>query len=166
LARLVAAFGFHFLDDLFGLLLNLFFQPWFMHVYQVIISQDQQTNAKRQDREFPQSIRPNEVGIPSKKLANHPCAVGRDPKIYGEQYVRGRIWSFIRFHKYLREIAYIFCEEFQYDKDDIIEYSNGAEIIDEIQVNKTIEIELAGIKMAAIIGFNSARTAKNKPTTL
>ena len=43
-----------------------------------------------------------------------------EPKIYGEEYVRGRIWSFIRFHKYLREIANIFCEEFQYDKDDII----------------------------------------------
>ena len=46
-----------------------------------------------------------------------------DPKIYGEEQVRGRIWSFIRFHKYLREIANIFCEEFQYDKDDIIEVS-------------------------------------------
>ena len=46
-----------------------------------------------------------------------------DPKIYGEQYVRGRIWSFIRFQKYLREIAHIFCEEFQYDIDDIIEVS-------------------------------------------
>ena len=46
-----------------------------------------------------------------------------DTKIYGEQYVRGRIWSFTRFQKYLREIAYIFCEEFQYDKDDIIEVS-------------------------------------------
>lgn len=46
-----------------------------------------------------------------------------DPKIYGEEYVRGRIWSFTRFHKYLRKIAYIFCEEFQYDKDDIIEVS-------------------------------------------
>jgi hypothetical protein len=46
-----------------------------------------------------------------------------DPKIYGEQYVRGRIWSFIRFQKYLREIAHIFCEEFQYHKDDIIEVS-------------------------------------------
>ena len=46
-----------------------------------------------------------------------------DPKIYGEEYVRGRIWSFIRFHKYLREIANIFCEEFQYVKDDIIEVS-------------------------------------------
>jgi hypothetical protein len=44
-----------------------------------------------------------------------------DPKIYGEEYVRGRIWSFTRFQKYLRQIAYIFCEEFQYDKDDIIE---------------------------------------------
>ena len=46
-----------------------------------------------------------------------------DPKIYGEEYVRGRIWSFIRFHKYLREISHIFCEEFQYDKKDIIEVS-------------------------------------------
>jgi hypothetical protein len=44
-----------------------------------------------------------------------------DPKIYGEEYVRGRIYSFIRFHAYLRKIASIFCEEFQYDKDDIIE---------------------------------------------
>ena len=44
-----------------------------------------------------------------------------DPKIYGEEYVKGRIWSFIRFHSYLRKIASIFCEEFQYDKDDIVE---------------------------------------------
>ena len=42
-------------------------------------------------------------------------------KILSEQYVRGRIWSFIRFQKYLREIAHIFCEEFNYSKDDIIE---------------------------------------------
>ena len=46
-----------------------------------------------------------------------------DIKIFDEQYVRGRIWSFIRFQKYLREIAYIFCEEFNYSKDDIIEVS-------------------------------------------
>ena len=44
-------------------------------------------------------------------------------KILSEQYVKGRIWSFIRFQKYLREIAYIFCEEFHYSKDDIIEVS-------------------------------------------
>jgi len=44
-------------------------------------------------------------------------------KILSEQYVRGRIWSFVRFQKYLREIAYIFCEEFNYSKDDIIEVS-------------------------------------------
>ena len=44
-----------------------------------------------------------------------------DFRILDEQYVRGRIWSFTRFQKYLREIAYIFCEEFQYDKDDIVE---------------------------------------------
>jgi hypothetical protein len=46
-----------------------------------------------------------------------------DFRILDEQYVRGRIWSFTRFQKYLCEIAYIFCEEFQYDKDDIIEVS-------------------------------------------
>jgi len=44
-----------------------------------------------------------------------------DPKIYSEEYVRGRIYSFVRFHAYLRKIASIFCEEFQYDKDDILE---------------------------------------------
>ena len=46
-----------------------------------------------------------------------------EPKIHSEEYVRGRIYSFVRFKKYLHEIAYIFCEEFQYDKDDIIEVS-------------------------------------------
>ena len=46
-----------------------------------------------------------------------------DPKILSEQYVRGRIYSIVKFKKYLKEIAYIFCEEFQYDKDDIIEVS-------------------------------------------
>jgi len=44
-----------------------------------------------------------------------------DFRILDEQYVRGRIYSFIRFHAYLRKIASIFCEEFQYNKDDIIE---------------------------------------------
>jgi hypothetical protein len=46
-----------------------------------------------------------------------------DPKIYGEEYVRGRIYSFIKFKAYLSKIASIFCEEFQYNKDDIIEVS-------------------------------------------
>ena len=46
-----------------------------------------------------------------------------DPKIFSEQYIRGRIYSFVRFKKYLQEIANVFCEEFQYDKDDIIEVS-------------------------------------------
>ncbi len=46
-----------------------------------------------------------------------------DPKIYGEEYVRGRIYSFIKFKAYLTKIASIFCEEFQYNKDDIIEVS-------------------------------------------
>lgn len=41
-----------------------------------------------------------------------------------------------------------------------------AEIIDETHVNNTIEIELAGIRIAAIIGFSSALTAKNKPIKL
>jgi len=46
-----------------------------------------------------------------------------EPKIHSEEYVRGRIYSFIEFKAYLRKIASIFCEEFQYDKDDIIEVS-------------------------------------------
>jgi hypothetical protein len=46
-----------------------------------------------------------------------------DLKILSEEYVRGRIYSFVRFKKYLQEIAYIFCEEFQHDKNDIIEVS-------------------------------------------
>ncbi len=46
-----------------------------------------------------------------------------DPKILSEQYIRGRIYSFVRLKKYLLKIAHIFCEEFQYDKDDIIEVS-------------------------------------------
>jgi len=46
-----------------------------------------------------------------------------DPKILSEQYIRGRIYSFVRFKKYLQEIAHIFCEEFKYDKNDIVEVS-------------------------------------------
>ena len=46
-----------------------------------------------------------------------------DFKILDEQYIRGRIWSFVRFKKYLHEIAHIFCEELKYDKDDIVEVS-------------------------------------------
>jgi hypothetical protein len=46
-----------------------------------------------------------------------------EPKIHSEEYVRSRIYSFIKFKAYLRKIASIFCEEFQYDKDDIIEVS-------------------------------------------
>ena len=46
-----------------------------------------------------------------------------DLKIYSEEYVRGRIYSFVRFKKYLQEIAHIVCEEFQHDKNDIIEVS-------------------------------------------
>jgi len=46
-----------------------------------------------------------------------------DQRIYSEEYVKGRIYSFVRFRKYLHEIAFIFCEEYQFDKDDIIEVS-------------------------------------------
>jgi hypothetical protein len=46
-----------------------------------------------------------------------------DLKIYSEEYVRGRIYSFVRFKKYLQEIAHIVCEEFQHDKNDIIAVS-------------------------------------------
>lgn len=46
-----------------------------------------------------------------------------DPRILDEQYVKGRIWSFVRFRKYLYDVAHIFCEEFDYDKNDIIEVS-------------------------------------------
>ena len=46
-----------------------------------------------------------------------------DFKILDEQYARGRIWSFVRFKKYLHEIAHIFCEELKYDKDEIVEVS-------------------------------------------
>ena len=46
-----------------------------------------------------------------------------DPIILDEQYVRGRIYSFNRFKKYLYEIAYIFCEEFYLEKHEIVEVS-------------------------------------------
>jgi hypothetical protein len=41
-----------------------------------------------------------------------------------------------------------------------------ADITEDNQVNKTIEIELAGINTAAIIGFSSALTAKYNPIKL
>ena len=43
--------------------------------------------------------------------------------IYSQSYISGRIYSHIKFKKYMKEIADIFCEEFQYDIDDIIEVS-------------------------------------------
>lgn len=42
------------------------------------------------------------------------------PKIYSEEYVRGRIWSFTRFNKYLRQVAEIICEEMQ-ENEEIID---------------------------------------------
>ena len=43
-----------------------------------------------------------------------------DRFIYSESYVRGRIYSHLRFKKYMQEIADIFCEEFYLDKDELI----------------------------------------------
>ena len=43
--------------------------------------------------------------------------------IYSEDYVRGRIYSFLNFKKYMKKVADIVCEEFQHDKNDIIEVS-------------------------------------------
>ena len=54
----------------------------------------------------------------------------------------------------------------KYDFYHISNFRVFADINDEIHVNNTIEIELAGINIAAIKGFNSALTAKNKPIKL
>ena len=43
-----------------------------------------------------------------------------EPRIYSEEYVRGRIWSFTRFNKYLRQVAEIICEEMQ-ENEEIID---------------------------------------------
>ena len=40
-------------------------------------------------------------------------------KIYDEQYVRGRIYSFVKFQKYLKMMAQIFCEEMHLDINDV-----------------------------------------------
>jgi hypothetical protein len=53
-----------------------------------------------------------------------------------------------------------------YDFYHIFNFNIFADVVEAIHVNRTMVMELAGINMAAIIGFNSARTAKNKPTTL
>ena len=39
--------------------------------------------------------------------------------IYNEAYVRGRIYSYLKFQKYMKEIADIFCEEFHLEKSEV-----------------------------------------------
>ena len=39
--------------------------------------------------------------------------------IYSEDFVRGRIYSYLKFKKYLRSIAKIVCEKLQYDQEII-----------------------------------------------
>jgi len=68
-----------------------------------------------------------------------------EPKILSEQYVRGRIWSFIRFKKYLEQIAHIFCEEFFYEKHKIID-------VNMCESGKTVWIHFD----SGTIGFDSA----------
>lgn len=41
--------------------------------------------------------------------------------IYSEDYIRGRIYSFIKFKKYLKQVADIFCEEFHLNKNEVID---------------------------------------------
>jgi len=53
-----------------------------------------------------------------------------------------------------------------YDFYHIFSFNIFAENVEAIHVKRTMVMELAGINIAAIIGLRSARTAKNKPTTL
>jgi len=43
-----------------------------------------------------------------------------DRFIYSESYIRGRIYSYLKFKKYMKEIADIFCEEFHLDKSQVL----------------------------------------------
>ena len=54
----------------------------------------------------------------------------------------------------------------KYDFYHIFNFNIFADNVEAIQVKSTMVMELAGINIAAIIGFNSARTAKNKPIQL
>jgi hypothetical protein len=40
--------------------------------------------------------------------------------IYAEDFVRGRIYSFLNFKKYMKKVADIFCEEFHLNKNEVI----------------------------------------------
>jgi len=44
-----------------------------------------------------------------------------DRFIYSSDYIRGRIYSYLKFKKYMKEIAYIFCEEFHLDKSQVLD---------------------------------------------
>jgi hypothetical protein len=43
-----------------------------------------------------------------------------DRFIYSESYIRGRIYSYLKFKKYMKEISDIFCEEFHLDKSQVL----------------------------------------------
>jgi hypothetical protein len=43
-----------------------------------------------------------------------------EPFIYSEDYIRGRIYSFVKFKKYMKQVADIFCEEFHLNKNEVI----------------------------------------------
>ena len=43
-----------------------------------------------------------------------------EPFIYSEDYIRGRIYSFVKFKKCMKQVADIFCEEFHLNKNEVI----------------------------------------------
>jgi len=51
--------------------------------------------------------------------------------IYSEEYVRGRIYSYLKFHKYLKSIAKIVCEVWDFKYEDMlgIELSEDGKIV-------------------------------------
>ena len=52
-------------------------------------------------------------------------------KIYDEQYIRGRIYSYVKFQKYLKMMAKIFCEEMHIDFKDLrsINLSDDGDVV-------------------------------------
>jgi hypothetical protein len=51
--------------------------------------------------------------------------------IHSEEYVRGRIYSYLKFHKYLKSIAKIVCEEWEFEYDTMlgVELSEDGKIV-------------------------------------
>ena len=43
-----------------------------------------------------------------------------DRFIYSQEYIQARIYSYIKFKKYMKDIADIFCEEFYLDKSQVL----------------------------------------------